>query len=179
MAINADQLLNRPSELHRRYGGRLAMQKAQQEKMVGGGPVNIVLTKKSIKGIEGIKINVIKIEDILKGSLALDKKQLDDKKKATSRKRKEDIETKLETKPNVESGKKSIPAAPRMGILDFVKNFIGNVLLGYFAVRLIKHLPKIMPIVKFLGNAADFIIDVGGELLNGLMTFIEKGHRST
>jgi hypothetical protein len=50
---------------------------------------NIVLSKKSIKGIEGIKINVIKIEDILKGSLALDKKQLDDKKKATSRKRKD------------------------------------------------------------------------------------------
>jgi hypothetical protein len=179
MTINADQLLNRPSELHRRYGGRLAMQKAQQEKMVGGGPSNIVLSKKSIKGIEGIKINVIKIEDILKGSLALDKKQLDDKKKATSRKRKEDIETKLETKPNVESGGKvKLPAAPRMGILDFVKNFIGNVLLGYFAVRLIKHLPKIMPIVKFLGNATDFIINTGGELLNGLITFAQKGQEA-
>jgi hypothetical protein len=179
MAINADQLLNRPSELHRRYGGRLAMQKAQQEKMVGGGPANIVLSKKSIKGIEGIKINVIKIEDILKGSLALDKKQLDDKKKATSKKRKEDIETKLETKPNVESGGKvKLPAAPRMGILDFIKNFIGNVLLGYFAVRLIKHLPKIMPIVKFLGNAADFIINTGGELLNGLLTFAQKGQEA-
>jgi hypothetical protein len=179
MTINADQLLNRPSELHRRYGGRLAMQKAQQEKMVGGGPSNIVLSKKSIKGIEGIKINVIKIEDIFKGSLALDKKQLDDKKKATSKKRKEDIETKLETKPNVESGGKvKLPAAPRMGILDFIKNFIGNVLLGYFAVRLIKHLPKIMPIVKFLGNAADFIIDVGGKLLNGLITFAQKGQEA-
>jgi hypothetical protein len=179
MAINADQLLNRPSELHRRYGGRLAMQKAQQEKMVGGGPSNIVLSKKSIKGIEGIKINVIKIEDILKGSLALDKKQLDDKKKATSKKRKEDIETKLETKPNVESGGKvKLPAAPRMGILDFIKNFIGNVLLGYFAVRLIKHLPKIMPILKFLGGAADFIINTGGFLLNGLATFLDIGYKA-
>jgi hypothetical protein len=154
------------------------MQKAQQEKMIGGGPVNIVLTKKSIKGIEGIKINVIKIENILKGSLALDKKQLDDKKKATSKKRKDNIETKLETKPNVESGKVKMPSAPRMGILDFVKNFIGNVLLGYFAVRLIKHLPKIMPIVKFLGNAADFIINTGGELLNGLITFAQKGQEA-
>ena len=178
MAINSDQLLNRPSELHRRYGGRLAMQKAQQEKMVGGGPSNIVLSKKSIKGIEGIKINVIKIENILKGSLALDKKQLDDKKKATSKKRKDNIETKLETKPNVESGKVKMPSAPRMGILDFIKNFIGNVLLGYFAVRLIKHLPKIMPIVKFLGNAADFIIDVGGKLLNGLVSFIDMGYKA-
>jgi hypothetical protein len=171
MAINADKLLNKSS-------GRLAMQKAQQEKMVGGGPANIVLSKKSIKGIESIKINVIKIENILKGSLALDKKQLDDKKKATSKKRKEDIETKLETKPSAENGKVKMPSAPRMGILDFIKNFIGNVLLGYFAVRLIKHLPKIMPIVKFLGNATDFIINTGGELLNGLVTFIDIGYKA-
>jgi hypothetical protein len=171
MAINADKLLNKSS-------GRLAMQKAQQEKMVGGGPANIVLSKKSIKGIESIKINVIKIEDILKGSLALDKKQLDDKKKATSKKRKDDIETKLETKPSAENGKVKMPSAPRMGILDFIKNFIGNVLLGYFAVRLIKHLPKIMPIVKFLGNATDFIINTGGELLNGLVTFIDIGYKA-
>ena len=171
MAINTDQLLNRPS-------GRLAMQKAQQEKMIGGGPSNIVLSKKSIKGIEGIKINVIKIENILKGSLALDKKQLDDKKRATSRKRKEDIETKLETKPNAEGGKVKMPSAPRMGILDWIKNFIGNILLGYFAVRLIDHLPKIMPILKFLGNAADFIIDIGGKFLNGLVTFIDIGYKA-
>jgi hypothetical protein len=172
MAINADKLLNKSS-------GRLAMQKAQQEKMIGGGPSNIVLSKKSIKGIEGIKINVIKIEDILKGSLALDKKQLNDKKKATSKKRKEDIETKLETKPNAKSGGKvKLPAAPRMGILDFIKNFIGNVLLGYFAVRLIKHLPKIMPILKFLGGAADFIINTGGFLLNGLATFLDIGYKA-
>jgi hypothetical protein len=71
-----------------------------------------------------------------------------------------------------------MPSAPRMGILDFVKNFIGNVLLGYFAVRLIKHLPKIMPIVKFLGNAADFIINTGGELLNGLVTFADIGYKA-
>jgi hypothetical protein len=171
MAINADKLLNKSS-------GRLAMQKAQQEKMVGGGPSNIVLSKKSIKGIESIKINVIKIEDILKGSLALDKKQLDDKKKATSGKRRENIETKLETKPSAESGKVKMPSAPRMGILDFIKNFIGNVLLGYFAVRLIKHLPKIMPIVKFLGNATDFIINTGGFLLNGLATFLDIGYKA-
>ena len=171
MSINTDQLLNRSS-------GRLAMQKAQQEKMVGGGSVNIVLTKKSIKNVDTIKTNVVKIESILKGTLALDKKQLDDKKRDVSKKRKEKIETKLETKPNAETGKISMPAAPRMGILDFVKNFIGNVLLGYFAIRLIKHLPKILPIVKFLGNAADFIIDVGGKLLNGLVSFIDAGYKA-
>jgi hypothetical protein len=75
----------------------------------------------------------------------------------------------------VESGGKvKLPAAPRMGILDFIKNFIGNVLLGYFAVRLIKHLPKIMPILKFLGGATDFIINTGGFLLNGLALLLLK-----
>jgi hypothetical protein len=171
MVINTDKLLNKSS-------GRLAMQKAQQEKMVSGASVNIVLTKKSIKNVDIIKTNVVKIESILKGTLALDKKQLDDKKRDASKKRKEKIETKLETKPNAESGKISMSAAPRMGILDFIKNFIGNVLLGYFAIRLIKHLPKIMPIVKFLGSAADFIIDVGGKLLNGLVSFIDAGYKA-
>ena len=172
MAINTDQLLNRSS-------GRLAMQKAQQKKMVGGASVNIVLTKKSIKNVDIIKTNVVKIESFFKGTLALDKKQLDDKKRATSRKRKDDIETKLETKPNAESGGKvKLPAAPRMGILDWIKNFIGNIILGYFVVRLIDHLPKIMPILKFLGGAADFIIDIGGKLLNGLVTFIDIGYKA-
>ena len=178
MAINSDKLLNRPSELHRRYGGRLAMQKAQQEKMVSGGPVNIVLTKKSIKNIETIKVKVVQIESILKGTLASEKKALDEKKRKDSRQRREKLEEKLETKPNVEKGSIKMPSAPRMGILDWIKNFIGNVLLGYFAVRLVDHLPKIIPIVKFLGNAADFIINVGGKLLNGLVTFIDWGYRA-
>ena len=178
MAINSDKLLNRPSELHRRYGGRLAMQKAQQEKMVGGGPANIVLSKKSIKDIEGIKVNVIKIESILKGTLAAEKKSLDTKKRQESEKRREKQEEKLETKPQAEKGQIKMPKVPRMGFLGWVKNFIGNIILGYFVVRILKYLPKIKPILKFLGSAADFIIDIGGKLLNGLVTFVDWGYKA-
>jgi hypothetical protein len=154
------------------------MQKSLQEKMVGGGPANIVLTKKSIKNIEIIKVKFVQIENIFKGTLASEKKALDEKKRRESNTRREKQEEKLETKPNAEKGSVKMPASPRMGILDWIKNFIGNILLGYFAVRLIDHLPKIMPIVKFLGNAADFIIDVGGKLLNGLVTFIDWGYKA-
>ena len=178
MAITADKLLDRPSELHRRYGGRLAMQKSLQEKMVGGGPANVVLTKKSIKNIDIIKVKVIQIENILKGTVTAEKKALDEKKRKESSQRRESQEEKLETKPNIEKGNIKMPTAPKMGILDWIKNFIGNVLLGYFAVRLIKHLPKIMTIVKFLGTAADFLIDTGGKLLNGLATFIDWGYKA-
>jgi len=178
MAISSDKLLNRPSELHRRYGGRLAMQKAHQEKMVGGGPVSIVFTKKSIKNIELIKDNVVKIEGILKGTIAAEKKALDEKKKKESSQRREKQEEKLEAKPDMSMGSIKMPRLPRMGILDWIKNFIGKIILGYFAYRLIEHLPKIIPIVKFIGNATDFIIDVGGELLNGLATFIDAGYKA-
>ena len=166
MAITSDKLLNRP------------VRETNQKLISSGGPSNVVLTKKSVKDIANIKVNVIKIEGILKGTLAAEKKALDTKKRQESGQRREKQEEKLETKPNAEKGNVKMPTAPKMGILDWVKNFIGNVLLGYFAVRLIDHLPKIMPIVKFLGNAADFIIDIGGKLLNGLATFIDWGYKA-
>ena len=137
-----------------------------------------IFSGKTIKNIGIIKVKVIQIEKILKGTIALEKKSLDDKKRKDSGTRREKQEEKLETKPNVEKGNIKMPSGPRLGILDWVKNFIGNVILGYFAVRLIYHLPKIMPIVKFLGAAADFIIDIGGKLLNGLVTFIDWGYKA-
>ena len=178
MAITSEKLLNRPSELHRRYGGRLAMQEAQQQKMIGGGPSNVVLTKKSVKDIASIKVNVIKIESILKGTLAAEKKSLDVKKRQESGKRREKQEEKLETKPQAEKGPIKMPKVPRMGFLDWVKNFIGNVILGYFAVRMLDYLPKLIPIVKFLGSATDFVIDFGGKLLDGLITFVDWGYKA-
>ena len=178
MAITSDKLLNRPSELHRRYGGRLAMKEAQQKRMIGGGPSNVVLTKKSIKDIVSIKVNVIKIENILKGTLTSEKKSLDEKKRRESGKRREKQEEKLETKPQAEKGPIKMPKIPRMGFLDWIKNFIGNVILGYFAIRLLDYLPKIKPIIKFLGSAADFVIDFGGKLLDGLVTFVDWGYKA-
>ena len=136
------------------------------------------ISQKTIKNISVIKVKVIQIENILKGTIALEKKSLDEKKRKESGTRREKQEEKLETKPNVEKGNIKMPSAPKLGILDWVKNFIGNIILGYFAVRLIDHLPKIMPIVKFLGAAADFIIDIGGKLLNGLASFIDAGYKA-
>ncbi len=148
------------------------------QKTVSTQGFSFIFSGKTIKNIGIIKVKVIQIEKILKGTIALEKKSLDDKKRKDSGTRREKQEEKLETKPNVEKGNIKMPSAPRLGILDWVKNFIGNVILGYFAVRLIDHLPKIMPILKFLGAAADFIIDIGGKLLNGLVTFIDIGYKA-
>jgi hypothetical protein len=166
MAINTQKLLPQ-SELI-----------AKDTKTFVGKSSSIVISKKSQKNIATIRVKVIQIENILKGTLALQKKELDNKKKSDSSKRREKIEERLETKPKAESGKIKMPSLPRMGFLDWVKNFIGNVILGYFAVRLVDHLPKIIPIVKFLGKATDFVLGVGGKLLDGLVTFIDWGYKA-
>jgi hypothetical protein len=170
MAINPTKLLPPP-----KTGGALV--KASQ-KMIGTQKGSTDFSSSIVKNVGIIKVKVIQVEDILKGTLAADKKKLDEKKRKESGKRREKQEEKLETKPNAEKGTIKTPKAPRLGIFDWIKNFIGNVILGYFAVRLVDHLPKIMPIVSFLGNAADFIIDVGGKLLNGLVTFIDWGYKA-
>ena len=138
----------------------------------------VPLSQTSIKNIGVIRVKVVEIDKILKGTLAIQKKDFDTKKRETSTKRREKIEEKIETKPKAEPGKISMPSLPRMGFLEWVKNFIGNAILGYFVVRLVDHLPKIIPIVKFLGKATDFVLDLGGKLLDGLVTFIDWGYKA-
>ena len=169
MAINTQKFL--PSS----KGGALAK---VTSKVISTKSTPIFLTEKSVKNIGVIRTKVVEIENILKGTLASEKKALDERKRKESGKRREKQEEKLETKPKAEKGSIKAPKAPRLGIFDWIKNFIGNIILGYFAVRLIDHLPKITPILRFLGNAADFIIDVGGKLLNGLVTFVDWGYKA-
>lgn len=168
MAINTQKFL--PSS----KGGSLA----KMNKTLIKSSSSVSLSDNSVKNIGIIKVKVIEIDSILKGTLASEKKKLSEAKKQDSSKRREKIEEKLETKPKAESGKIKMPSLPRMGFLDWVKNFIGNVILGYFAVRLVDHLPKIIPIVKFLGKATDFVLGVGGKLLDGLVTFIDWGYKA-
>ena len=169
MAINTQKFL--PSA----KGG--ALSKVNNTSIIKGSS-SIGFTNKSVENLGIVRVKVIQIDDILKGTLAADKKKLTEEKKKESSERREKIEEKLETKPNAEKGKIKMPSLPRMGFLDWVKNFIGNIILGYFAVRLVDHLPKIIPIVKFLGKATDFVLGVGGKLLDGLVTFIDWGYKA-
>ena len=117
MAINPQKFL--PSS----KGGALA----KVNKTIVSSSTPIFISEKSQKNISIIRVKVIEIDSILKGTIASQKKNLDERKRQDSRKRREDIETKLETKPKAETGTVKVPVKPRMGFLDFVKNFIGNV----------------------------------------------------
>ena len=141
------------------------------------------ITKVDVKNpteekIKNIKTKVISADKILKGTLALEKTKLDDKKKEDKKGDRKKEEKRLETKPKKKEGKKKKPKIPGTGMFDWIKNFISNIILGYFAYRLIDHLPKMIEFVKFIGPATDFLIDLGGKLLNGLVTFIDWGYKA-
>ena len=166
MAVNVQKLI--PSTLSKSLESVQGIQKSS----------SVTISEKSATNIAIIKVKVVEIENILKGTLASQKKELDNKKRATSQLRREKLESDLETKPNLNDGKVGFPKAPRMGFLDWIKNFIGKTILGYFAVRMIDYLPKLMPFIKVIGGAADFVINVGGKLLDGLVTFVDWGYKA-
>lgn len=123
--------------------------------------------------LKSIYSNVIIIEKILKGTLAAEKDQQKQQKKDDKKGDREAQEKKLETKtPNPEKKKLKMPKVPGMGIFGFIKNFIGNVILGYFAVRLVKYLPQMLGLLKGLGKVVEFVTDVGMFLVDGVASFI-------
>jgi hypothetical protein len=130
------------------------------------------------KQLTSINKKVIKIDSLLKNSFSL-RKQLQYKKvvkksQSSFQEREKNLEkTKL---PKPEKGIKSVPTPSGGGIFGWIGNFINNVIFGFIAIRLIEHLPKLLSLVPIINNVMDGIIDWGGKLLEGLVTFIDWGY---
>ena len=123
--------------------------------------------------LKSIYSNVILIEKILKGNNIADRDALKEKKKNDKKSDKAAQEKKLETKPpKIDKKKGEVMKLPETGVFGWIKNFIGNILMGYFAVRLIKYLPQILDLLKGLGRVVEFVTDVGMFLVDGIASFI-------
>ena len=123
-----------------------------------------------------IKVKIDKINDILKGTLAAEKKQKDDERKTTEKETSTKAENELE-KEQKKVSKFKLPAPlKKLNPMDRIKNFLFNVLGGYIAVRLIKHLPMLEALIPKIKAAIDFIEDWGGKIFNGLVTLVDKGY---
>jgi hypothetical protein len=130
----------------------------------GGGVLNDILKK------------VIQIDKVLKDSLLLSKKENEKKRVVEEKKDFDKREKELEkNKPKPILGIK-LPSPPKMGFLDWIKNFITQTILGFFAVRLIDFLPQLLKILPVIIKVGDFFIDVGGKMLDGLVTFVDKSY---
>jgi hypothetical protein len=128
--------------------------------------------------LETIRANVKEIDDFYKGTVAAKREEIKKRKKQESDQRKAEQETKLEKpkiekKPNMKGLK-----MPKTGILDGIFRFISNVLMGMLVMKLIDFADALEKsgILPLLGKIGDFILDIGGKILNGLITFIDKGY---
>ena len=128
--------------------------------------------------LKSIYNNVILIEKILKGTNIADRDALKEQKKNDKKADKSDQEKKLETKPpKIDKKKGEVMKLPQTGVFGWIRNFIGNILMGYFAVRLIKYLPQLMGLLQGLGHVVDFVTDVGMFLVDGIATFIDFAYK--
>ena len=80
--------------------------------------------------------------------------------------------------PNQKEAKKKSTKTPGVSFLDKVKNFIGKIILGFFATRLVDSAndPRIASFLDGAAAAGDFIINFGGKIFDGLVTFLDKSY---
>ena len=126
-----------------------------------------------------IKKQVFKVRDLIQTSTLIKQSELEKKRKFTEKKEAEKQENKLEAKPEEKKeGKLKMPSAPKLGFLDRIKNFLFSVLLGYISIKLLPHLPKLVGIVSIIGNVMEFMMDLGGNILDKVVTFIDWGYKA-
>ena len=128
--------------------------------------------------LQSIKKQFISKEKLLKSTLNVQKKRIALNRSNAERERFIDYEKVLE-KPLrfLGRGIKSV-VGKRLGFLDTLKTFIVNLLLGFVVLRLLKYLPQLIQFAKTALKVGNFILDIGGKILNGLVTFVDYGYQA-
>ena len=124
------------------------------------------------------KKKVITLDTLFKDRVDREKKSQSVKAKLKEREQRDTKETKLEKQPTQKEAKKKSTKTPGVSFLDKVKNFIGKTILGFFVVRLVDSAndPKIKSFLDGAAAAGDFIINFGGMIFDGLVTFLDKSY---
>ena len=122
-----------------------------------------------------IKTSVIKVENLLAGSAALQEKQREDARKAREASEAAGREGQLE-KPKKKQ-KFSIPA-PKVvkSFWEKMKAFFLNTLLGFITVRLLPLMDKLAPIINGLAKVGSWILGFAGWALNVLVSAIDLAY---
>lgn len=125
-----------------------------------------------------IEKKVITLDKLVKNNLFLQKKggalALREKNALALQEKEKELE---KEKPKKVKGL-SIPKLPGFGFLGWVKNWIFNTILGFFVVRMIDHLPKMIKMASFVGPAMEGILNFSGSVLNGIISFIDAGYKA-
>ena len=142
----------------------------QPEQEKDGG---VYVTKKQLVTIQS---KVIRIEKILGKENSMLKKQSETTRRQTENKKRKAKEDRFEKKPSATKEAKDGPSMPRIGFFERVKNFIGKVLLGFLAMKLLPFLPDLLRLIPKLQGIVDWVADFGIGLLDALGGFLEGAY---
>lgn len=162
----------------------LSPAKINPQKLLGGSSVSSIVKKISVKptasedNIFIIRKQVIQIKDLLNTNILLKRQEEDKKRKEGEQKKFSENEEKLEKSKETSKEKIKFPSAPKLGFLERIKQFIFNIILGRIAIALLPQLPKLSGIVGTIVKVQDTIIDWTGKILDGLVTFVDKGYEA-
>ena len=120
-----------------------------------------------------IKKQVISVEKLVGQRNKFKNIALKEKIKLTENLRRTEKEEDLEKYKDKESKTKGF-TTPRLGFLDFIKNFLFNVLFGALALKLLPHLPKLKGVLITTLKIGNFAIEFAGTILNAMVTFVDK-----
>jgi len=124
-----------------------------------------------------IKTSVIQVEKLLGNSVAFQKKQLDDERKAKEAAQLGKQEQELEKKKPKLKFKGPKIKMPGKGILGSIMDFISNIIFGWVMVRMVDWMPKLAKLLPTLGAIFDGIISGAGFILDSLATLIDWGYK--
>ena len=128
--------------------------------------------------LNSIGKKVLRIRDIFASTTLFKKKQTEKNRIQKEEETSDKNEKKLENKQKDKDNKFKVPSIPGLGFLGFLKNFIFKTLIGYFVYNLIPHLPKLIGFIKLATPVFNFLFDLGGKALDGLVTFIDWGYKA-
>ena len=128
--------------------------------------------------LQSIKKQFISKDKLLKSTLNIQKKRITLNRSNAERERFIDYEKVLE-RPlrSLGTGVKNV-VGKRLGFLDTLKTFIVNLLLGFITLKLLKYLPQLIQFASVALKVGNFILDIGGKILNGLVTFVDYGYKA-
>jgi len=132
--------------------------------------------------LERIDKEVLDIRNLLGKSIKEEKKDVTTKKKLFEKEQRQSKETKLENKSKIGAGLGGAALSkilPKGGIIDAIQNFIFSVIAGKILIFLFENRETVFNIVKNLAAATEFIVNLGGKILNGIISVVDGAYDVT
>lgn len=120
---------------------------------------------------------IIKIENLIKTNFKIEKDAANKERIRTEKQKKQTKEDELEKKPEGDEKPGKKISLPRLSFLEKIKNFLFKMILGFVAIKLLPHLPKLLKFLPVLAAATEFVLDWAGKILNAIVTVVDWGYK--